>query len=99
MGASETSGRTSISGLIKPGDSPPGGGLDPMDVVSDGKVRFGFPNIWESGEIVELALAIARGEPTTSKVLGHAEFMLTYKKIRVHRAGLPTRSRRRPWDD
>ena len=43
-----------ISGLIKPGDVPPRGGLYLLDVVPDGEVRFGFPNISDNAEIVEL---------------------------------------------
>ncbi|MEI2687288.1 MAG: hypothetical protein V9G14_14455 [Cypionkella sp.] len=43
-----------ISGLIKPGDIPPKGGLYLMDVVPDGEVRFGFPNISDNAEIVEM---------------------------------------------
>ena len=41
-------------GLIKPGDLPPRGGLYLMDVVPDGEVRFGFPNISDNAEIVEM---------------------------------------------
>jgi len=47
-------------GLIKPGDIPPRGGLYLLDVVPDGEVRFGFPNISDNAEIVEL---IACGQP------------------------------------
>lgn len=54
MGAYAKSGRSPISGLIKPGDAPPRGGLYLMDVVPDGEVRFGFPNISDNAEIVEL---------------------------------------------
>ncbi len=54
MGAYAKSGRSPISGLIKPGDIPPRGGLYLMDVVPDGEVRFGFPNINDNAEIVEL---------------------------------------------
>ena len=54
MGAYAKSGRSPISGLIKPGDLPPHGGLYLMDVVPDGEVRFGFPNINDNAEIVEL---------------------------------------------
>ncbi|MCB1707057.1 MAG: UxaA family hydrolase, partial [Halioglobus sp.] len=43
MGAYAKSGSSRISGLIKPGDIPPRGGLYLMDVVPDGEVRFGFP--------------------------------------------------------
>src|SRR6185436_16178681 len=54
MGAYAKSGTSVISGLIKPGDIPPRGGLYLMDVVPDGEVRFGFPNISDNAEIVEL---------------------------------------------
>ena len=58
MGAYSKSGSSAISGLIKPGDVPRRGGLYLLDVVPDGEVRFGFPNINDNAEIVEL---IARG--------------------------------------
>ena len=54
MGAYAKSGASPISGIIKPGDIPPTGGLYLLDVVPDGEVRFGFPNIVDNAEIVEL---------------------------------------------
>jgi len=54
MGAYSKSGSSPISGLIKPGESPGRGGLFLLDVVPDGEVRFGFPNINDSAEIAEL---------------------------------------------
>lgn len=54
LGAYSKSGRSQISGLIKPGDIPPAAGLYLMDVVPDGDVRFGFPNISDNAEIVEM---------------------------------------------
>ncbi len=54
MGAYAKSGAAPISGLIKPGDIPPRGGLYLLDVVPDGEVRFGFPNINDNAEIAEL---------------------------------------------
>ena len=54
LGAYCKSGDSAISGLIKPGDVPPGGGLYLLDVVPDGEVRFGFPNISDNAEIVEM---------------------------------------------
>jgi altronate hydrolase len=54
MGAYSKSGASSISGLLKPGDVPPRGGLYLLDVVPDGEPRFGFPNISDNAEIVEL---------------------------------------------
>ena len=54
MGAYAKSGSSKIHGLIKPGDIPRQGGLYLMDVVPDGDPMFGFPNIVDSAEIVEL---------------------------------------------
>lgn len=54
LGAYSKSGDSPISGLIKPGDIPPTAGLYLMDVVPDGEVRFGFPNISDNAEIVEM---------------------------------------------
>jgi altronate hydrolase len=54
LGAYSKSGRSRIAGLVKPGDVPPGAGLYLLDVVPDGEVRFGFPNISDNAEIVEL---------------------------------------------
>ena len=54
LGAYSKSGKSTIVGLLKPGDLPPKGGLYLLDVVPDGEVRFGFPNIVDNAEIVEL---------------------------------------------
>ena len=54
MGAYAKSGSSPISGILKPGDQPPTGGLYLLDVVPDGEVRFGFPNINDNAEIAEL---------------------------------------------
>jgi altronate hydrolase len=54
MGAYSKSGSSKISGIVKPGDQPPGGGLYLMDIVPDGEPKFGFPNISDNAEIVEL---------------------------------------------
>jgi altronate dehydratase large subunit len=54
MGAYAKSGFGPIHGLIKPGDVPPRGGLYLLDVIPDGEVRFGFPNITDVGEIGEM---------------------------------------------
>ena len=54
LGAYSKSGNSPISGLLKPGDHPSGPGLYLLDVVPDGEVRFGFPNISDNAEIVEL---------------------------------------------
>ena len=67
MGAYAKSGASPISGLIKPGDIPPTGGLYLMDVVPDGPVRFGFPNISDNAEIVDM---MASGAHMTLFVTG-----------------------------
>ncbi len=54
MGAYSKSGSSTIHGIIKPGDVPPQGGLYLLDVVPDGEPRFGFPNISDNAEIVEM---------------------------------------------
>jgi altronate hydrolase len=54
LGAYAKSGASPISGILKPGDAPPGAGLYLLDVVPDGEPRFGFPNISDNAEIVEL---------------------------------------------
>lgn len=67
LGAYVKSGNAPISGILKPGDEPPAGGLYLMDVVPDGEVRFGFPNIADNAEIVEM---IASGAHMTLFVTG-----------------------------
>lgn len=54
LGAYAKSGASKISGLLKPGDAPPRGGLYLLDVVPDGDPKFGFPNINDNAEIAEL---------------------------------------------
>lgn len=54
LGAYAKSGVSPICGILKPGDQPPGRGLYLLDVVPDGEPRFGFPNISDNAEIVEL---------------------------------------------
>ncbi|MEO8345880.1 MAG: hydrolase, partial [Betaproteobacteria bacterium] len=54
LGAYAKSGQSAISGIIKPGIAPPRKGLYLLDVVPDGEVRFGFPNINDNAEIAEL---------------------------------------------
>jgi altronate hydrolase len=54
MGAYSKSGSSKISGILKPGDVPSSGGLYLLDIVPDGPVRFGFPNINDNAEIAEL---------------------------------------------
>ncbi len=67
LGAYAKSGSSQIVGLIKPGDVPPRGGLYLMDIVPDGEVRFGFPNISDNAEIVEM---MASGAHLTLFVTG-----------------------------
>jgi altronate dehydratase len=54
MGAYSKSGSSPITGILKPGDVPPSSGLYLLDVVPDGEVRWGFPNISDIQEIGEL---------------------------------------------
>lgn len=54
MGAYSKSGNSPISGILTPGDIPSRGGLYLLDVVPDGEVRWGFPNISDIQEIGEL---------------------------------------------
>ncbi len=53
-GAYSKSGSSVISGILKPGIIPDQGGLFLLDIVPDGEVRFGFPNINDSAEVAEL---------------------------------------------
>jgi altronate hydrolase len=54
MGAYAKSGQTTINGIITPGQQAPSSGLYLMDVVPDGDPIFGFPNIADNAEIIEL---------------------------------------------
>lgn len=54
LGAYAKSGRGPISGVIKPGDIPAHPGLYLLDVIPDGEVRWGFPNINDNAEAAEL---------------------------------------------
>ncbi len=53
-GAYVKSGTKPIDGLIYPAQAPAGPGLYLLDVVPDGHPKFGFPNIADNAEIVEL---------------------------------------------
>jgi altronate hydrolase len=54
LGAYAKSGSRPIAGLLKPAVRPPRPGLYLMDMVSDGPVRFGYPNINDTTEVVEM---------------------------------------------
>lgn len=54
LGAYAKSGTGPISGVIKPGDIPVHSGLYLLDVIPDGEVRWGFPNINDNAEAAEL---------------------------------------------
>jgi altronate hydrolase len=53
-GAYVKSGSSPIVGVIKPAEVPELPGLYLLDVVPDGPPKFGFPNISDNAEIVEL---------------------------------------------
>ena len=54
LGSYAKSGSRTINGLIRPGEIPPTNGLYMMDVVPDGEARWGFPNVSDTAEIVEM---------------------------------------------
>ena len=54
-GAYMKSGSRTIRGIVKPGEPSPRRGLWFMDVVPDGEAKWGFPNLSDTAEIVELA--------------------------------------------
>ena len=54
LGAYAKSGQSPIRGIVKPGDVPIAGGLYLMDMIPDGEVRFGFPNINDNAELAEM---------------------------------------------
>lgn len=53
-GAYVKSGTRPIVGLLTPGAVPPRPGLYLMDMIPDGPVRWGFPNINDTTEVVEM---------------------------------------------
>ena len=55
LGSYAKSGSRPIQGLIRPGEIPLTNGLYMMDVVPDGEARWGFPNVSDTAEIVEMA--------------------------------------------
>ena len=54
LGSYAKSGSRTIQGLIRPGEIPTTKGLYMMDVVPDGEARWGFPNVSDTAEIVEM---------------------------------------------
>lgn len=54
MGAYCKSGSSKIDGVIAPATMPPSPGLYLMDVVPLGEPKFGFPNINDNAEILEM---------------------------------------------
>ncbi|MCS7305226.1 MAG: UxaA family hydrolase [Thermoguttaceae bacterium] len=54
LGAYSKTGRSPITGYLKPGQLPGGPGLYLMDLVPDGPPMWGFPNICDNAEIAEL---------------------------------------------
>ena len=54
LGAYAKSGEGRIAGVIRPTERPTKPGLYLMDVVPDGEPRFGYPNICDTSEIIEL---------------------------------------------
>jgi len=54
VGAYAKSGSMPIAGVIEPGEVPKVGGLYLLDVVPAGPVRFGYPNINDTTEVVDL---------------------------------------------
>lgn len=54
LGSYSKSGSQPIRSLIHPADVPQEAGLYFMDVVPDGEVRWGFPNVNDNAEIVEM---------------------------------------------
>ena len=54
LGAYAKSGSGPIHGVVTPGQVPPTPGLYLLDVVPEGDLRWGFPNINDNAEIAEL---------------------------------------------
>ncbi|MTI17957.1 hydrolase [Rhodobacteraceae bacterium RKSG542] len=67
LGAYAKSGSSKIMGVIKPAQQPAGRGLYLLDVVSDGGMKYGVPNINDTQEIIEL---IASGSHVVTFVTG-----------------------------
>ncbi|MGR3712867.1 MAG: UxaA family hydrolase [Shimia sp.] len=54
LGAYAKSGKSQISGILQPARRPVTGGLYLLDVVPDGPPKYGYPNINDNAEIIEL---------------------------------------------
>lgn len=54
LGAYAKSGSSPISGILKPAQKAEEGGLYLLDVVPDGPPKYGYPNINDTAEIIEL---------------------------------------------
>lgn len=54
MGAYAKSGRSPIRGVLRPGMSPPSGGLFLVDDIPEGEPVFGYPNVNDTAKLVEL---------------------------------------------
>ncbi len=54
LGAYAKSGQSQISGIIRPAQKPATPGLYLLDVVPDGPPKYGYPNINDTAEIIEL---------------------------------------------
>lgn len=54
LGSYSKSGTHAIDGILYPGINPPQAGLYLLDVIPDGPVKWGFPNINDNSEIMEL---------------------------------------------
>jgi altronate hydrolase len=54
LGSYSKSGTLPIKALIKPGEIPSASGLYFLDVVPDGEALWGFPNINDNSEMIEM---------------------------------------------
>ncbi|SHH14775.1 UxaA family hydrolase [Cognatishimia maritima] len=54
LGAYAKSGQSQINGLLRPAERAKTGGLYLLDVVPDGAPKYGYPNINDNAEIIEL---------------------------------------------
>lgn len=54
LGAYAKSGQSKIAGILRPAQTAPSCGLYLLDVVPDGPPKYGYPNINDNAEIIEL---------------------------------------------